>query len=88
MEVLKQGQYHPVPVEKQVMIIYAAVNGHLEGIPVEEISSFEQKLYEFMDKRHPSVGQAIIASGELSKESERMLIRGIRELKKELGYIG
>ena len=59
MEILKQPQYQPIPVEKQVMIIYAAVNHVLDDIEVEQVKEFEHKLFEFMDTQYPQVGKAI-----------------------------
>src|SRR5881628_533817 len=55
VEVLKQPQYEPLPVEKQVTIIYAATNGFLDPVPVEEVSRYEQELYRFLESRHPAV---------------------------------
>ena len=51
VEVLKQPQYQPVPVEKQVIIIYAATNGYLDPIPVEQVRAYETDLYKFLDTR-------------------------------------
>ena len=48
MEILKQGQYHPIPVWHQVEIIYAATNNYLADIPVDKIKDFEQEFYQFM----------------------------------------
>jgi F-type H+-transporting ATPase subunit alpha len=58
-EILKQPQYQPVPVEKQVMVVYAATNGYLDGIAVEKLRQYEDDLYVFLDTRHPEVLAAI-----------------------------
>jgi F-type H+-transporting ATPase subunit alpha len=55
VEVLKQPQYQPLPVEKQVVIIYAATNGHLDGVAVEHVRQYETELYQFMDARKPQL---------------------------------
>src|SRR5918996_1408199 len=55
VEVLKQPQYQPVPVEKQVIIIYAATNGYLDAIAVEHVRAFETELYQFLDTRKPQL---------------------------------
>ena len=55
VELLKQGQYQPVPVEKQVIAIWAGGNGYLDDIPVEDVRRFEAELLEFMDASHPDV---------------------------------
>jgi F-type H+-transporting ATPase subunit alpha len=51
VEVLKQPQYRPLPVEKQVIIIYAATNGYLDPIPVDQVRAYEDDLYKFLDSR-------------------------------------
>ena len=82
MEILKQPQYSPVPVERQVMIIYAATNGYLEDIQVPEIKTFEKDYYEFMDTQHPEIGRAIKSSGNLDEATEEKLKNAILEFKK------
>lgn len=82
MEILKQPQYQPVPVEKQVMIIYAAVNHHLADIPVEMIKEFEKKFYEFMDSTYSDIGRSIKKSGVIDEKTEQELIKAIDVFKK------
>src|SRR2546427_4195795 len=67
-EILKQPQYQPVPVEKQVMIIYAATNGFLDSTPVDKVTEWEVAFYRYMDANHPEVGQAIIDQSVTGKE--------------------
>src|SRR5919109_2987099 len=55
VEVLKQPQYQPLPVEKQVTILYAATNGYLDAIAVEQVRAFETELYQFLDSRKPQL---------------------------------
>jgi F-type H+-transporting ATPase subunit alpha len=83
MEILKQGQYQPVKVEHQVMIIYAAINGLLDDIKVEKIRDFEFKLYEFIDTNYPEIGRKIKTTGDLDEETELSLKNAIEELKEE-----
>ncbi len=59
-EILKQDQYKPLPVEKQVVIIFAGTNGYLDDFDEQECMAFEQSLYEFMDSSHPEVGRQIV----------------------------
>src|SRR5215210_5141945 len=73
VELLKQGQYQPVPVEKQVISIWAGGNGYLDDIPVEDVQRFETELLEFMDASHPDVGEHIRAQGTLPEEVEAKL---------------
>jgi F-type H+/Na+-transporting ATPase subunit alpha len=80
-EVLKQPLYSPVPVEKQVMILYAAINGYLDDIPVAQISAFETSLNTYMDTTHPDVGKDIADKKELKPENEAALKAAIVEFK-------
>ena len=82
MEILKQGQYQPVSVEHQVMIIYAAVKGHLAGIAPSQVRRFEKELYQYMDTHSPEVGKAIAKTGKLEEETEQLLLKGIEECRK------
>ncbi|HHX13862.1 MAG TPA: F0F1 ATP synthase subunit alpha [Clostridiales bacterium] len=82
MEVLKQGQYTPIPVEHQVMIIYAAINGHLADVLLNKIGEFEKELYKFMDTQYPNIGKTIKATGQLEDETEAALKDAIIEFKK------
>lgn len=81
MEVLKQGQYSPIAVEHQVMIIYAAINHYLADIPVEEIKGFEKGFYDFMDTQYAQVGKKIKETGKLDTETEEMLKEAIVKYK-------
>ena len=83
MEILKQPQYQPIPVEKQVMIIYAAVNHVLDDIEVEQVKEFEHKLFEFMDTQDPQVGQASRSEGVISDATDAQLKEAIELCKKE-----
>src|SRR5246500_4783681 len=55
VEILKQGQYSPLPVEKQVAIIYAGTNGYLDDLPVDRCREFEAELYKFLENAHPAI---------------------------------
>ena len=55
VEILKQGQYSPIPVEKQVAIIFAGTNGVLDDLPLDQIRAFEQELYRFLENAHPAI---------------------------------
>jgi F-type H+-transporting ATPase subunit alpha len=80
-EVLKQGQYVPMPVEKQVMILYAAIHGYLDDVDVEEVRDFEANFHRFMESSHPEIGSAIARDRILSEETEEVLKAAIEELK-------
>jgi F-type H+-transporting ATPase subunit alpha len=79
MEVIKQRQYSPVPVEHQVMLFYAAVGRYLDDLPPERIAEFEKGLYPHMDAVYPSVGKTIRETGALDGEAEANLKKGIME---------
>ena len=79
VEILKQPQYHPMPVEEQVMVIYAVTNGFLDQIPVNQIKHWEKDFLAFMGSQFPQVPQKIRTEKVLSKEIEADLKRGIDE---------
>ncbi|MBU0699853.1 F0F1 ATP synthase subunit alpha [bacterium] len=66
IEILKQGQYVPMPVEKQVLILYAGVNGYLDDIQVSDCQSFEEEFLKFMEQKHPAVQQQIAEQKEIT----------------------
>jgi F-type H+-transporting ATPase subunit alpha len=82
VEVLKQGQYQPMPVEQQVMIIYAVTNGFIDDVPVANVREWEKNFHEFMKTKFPQVGENLRTGKVLSKEIEADLKRGIEEYKK------
>jgi len=82
VEVLKQPQYSPMPVEQQVMIIYAVTNGFLDDVDVAKIRNWERDFHEFMATKFPQVGDALRKEKVLSKDTEEALKRGITEYKK------
>ena len=82
MEVLRQGQYSPLDVADQVIIIYAAVNDYLKDIPPAKIKEFEKELYTFMDAHHPEIKRTIQQTGELTAETEAVLKAGLEEFRK------
>ncbi len=82
-EILKQPQYQPMPVEKQVMIIYAATNKYLMDIPVADILPFEKALFEYVDTKYPEVPEAIRTEKVISEGTEAKLIKAITECKAE-----
>lgn len=80
-EMLKQPQYRPMPVEYQVMIIYAATKKYLLDVPVEDILRFEQELFDFVDTKYPEIPEAIRNDKEIKEETETKLIKAIEECK-------
>ena len=82
-EMLKQPQYNPMPVEYQVIIIYAATNKYLLDIEVSRILEFEKEFFEFIDTKYPEIPSAIKTEKVISDETESALVKAIEEFKKE-----
>lgn len=81
VEILKQEQYKPIPVEKQVLIIYSAVNGYLDDIPVEKCRKFESEFYSFIEGKYPEIPRQIAEKKQLDGETEDKLKNAIKEMK-------
>ena len=79
-ELLKQAQYQPMPVEEQVIAVYLGVNGHLDDVPVPEVSKFEQQFLQYM-RTCPAVGSAIREQRQLAPETEALLKKTIQQYK-------
>jgi F-type H+-transporting ATPase subunit alpha len=73
VEMLKQGQYQPMPVEQQVMIIYAVANGHLDDVATNKVRAWEAGFHEFMSTRYAKIGEAIRTQKAISKDLEAEL---------------
>ena len=82
-EVLKQPQYAPMPVQYQVIIIYAATRKYLLDVPTEDIMRFEKEFFEFLDTKYPEVPGNIASEKVISDETEGMLKKAIEEFKKQ-----
>ncbi|HUU62740.1 MAG TPA: F0F1 ATP synthase subunit alpha [Dehalococcoidia bacterium] len=85
-EVLKQPQYVPMPLKKEVTILYAVINGYLDDVPVEKVRGFEEGFHRFMETSHPEIGQRIAEEKELSDETEESLKQAIAEFKEKVPY--
>ena len=82
-EILKQPQYKPMPVEKQVIIIYAATKKYLIDIKIEDILRFEAELFDFIDTKYPEIPEAIREKKVMDDDTEQALIKAIEECKKQ-----
>ncbi len=80
-EMLKQAQYNPMPVEYQVIIIYAATKKYLLDVPVDDILKFEEGLFEFINTKYPDIPVSIKDTKELLPETEEQLVKAIKEFK-------
>jgi F-type H+-transporting ATPase subunit alpha len=81
-EVLKQPQYTPLPVEKQVVILYAVINGYLDDVPGDKVGAFEANLQRFMEANHPEIGKKIAQEKEITPQIEEKLKAAISDFKK------
>ena len=89
MEVLKQPQYKPLPVENQVMIIYAAINHYLEKVGVDNVKNYETEFLEYMTSTYPEVGRSIKSEGKIIESTEETLKAAIEKFnEKYLRAIG
>ena len=82
-EVLKQPQYQPLAVEKQIVIIYAVTRKYLLDVPVERIAEFEKGLYEFVETKYPEIYKAIRETGEINSETDVLIQMAITEFKNQ-----
>lgn len=85
IEILKQGQFVPMAMEDQVMILWVATNGHLDDIPMDRIKAFEEGFYPFMAKNFPDVAHKIKTDGKLSDDIADALKKAISQYKTEFG---
>jgi F-type H+-transporting ATPase subunit alpha len=79
VEILKQPQYKPLPVEKQVLIIYAGTNGYLEGFPEASLKKYEDELFTFVDEKYPEVTREIREKKEISSTLQGKLDQVFKE---------
>ncbi|MFC1932665.1 F0F1 ATP synthase subunit alpha [Chloroflexota bacterium] len=80
-EILKQNQCSPMPIEKQVMILYAAINSYLDDIAVDQAGTFETDFHRFMETTHHEIGEIIAREKDISAETEEALKAAIGEFK-------
>jgi F-type H+-transporting ATPase subunit alpha len=86
VEILKQPQYQPVPVEKQVLIVYAATNGFVDQFPETTLRKFENDLFSYFESKHPDLLDEMRQKGALTSEIERNLSKAITGFVKEFIY--
>jgi F-type H+-transporting ATPase subunit alpha len=82
-EILKQGQYAPLPIEKQVILIYAGSKGYLDNVEVSDCGKFETDLYQYMDLNHKDILAGIVEKGKLDDELEEKLVAAIKAFKEQ-----
>ncbi|MDP3766650.1 MAG: F0F1 ATP synthase subunit alpha, partial [Dehalococcoidia bacterium] len=80
-EILKQPQYQPLSLDKQLVIIYAGTRGLLDDVDVARVREFEQALHQYIDANHPEIGRSVMETFELTPEQEQRLDAAVREFK-------
>jgi F-type H+/Na+-transporting ATPase subunit alpha len=83
VEILKQPQYEPLPVERQVAMIFAGTNGYLDAIPVSAVRAFEAELYKFLESRAPQVLTGIAEKKQLDDQLRAALDGAVKEFSKD-----
>ncbi len=86
MELLKQEQYQPMPVEEQVVVLYAGVNGYLDDLPTSAVKKFENDFLNYMRRERKDILEEIVKKKELSEKLERRLKEAIEDFKKSFVY--
>src|SRR5215217_5124201 len=81
VELLKQPQFRPMPVEQEVMVIYAATNGFIDDVPINRVTEFQTKFLQFVDASHSQLRQGLADKKEMTKEFEEQLKRALTEFK-------
>ena len=81
VELLKQDQYEPLPVEKQVLIIYAGTNGFIDELPLTTLKKYERELYSFIESKHPDVFADILKKRELDGDLRAKINKALEEFK-------
>jgi len=85
-EVLKQPQFVPMSLDKEITILYAVTNGYLDDVPLEKIAASEQGFHRFLETNHPEINQRILTDKEIKPETDVALKSAISEFKKSAAY--
>ncbi len=88
VEILKQPAHQPLPVEKQVVIIYAGTRGYLDDIPVKAIRKFEDELYPFIETKYPQIFENIRTKKQIDDETEELIKKALEEFKAQFSVEG
>jgi F-type H+-transporting ATPase subunit alpha len=85
-ELLKQPQYEPMRLDREVMVIYAATNGFIDDVPVDKVRAFETGFLRYMDATHPDIGEKILTTKAIDEQTEAALRKAIQEFKTAGAY--
>jgi F-type H+-transporting ATPase subunit alpha len=81
VELLKQGQYEPLPVEKQVIVIFAGTNGFIDELPLNALKKYEQELFSFIESKHPNIFADILKKRELDSDLRAKINKALQDFK-------
>jgi F-type H+-transporting ATPase subunit alpha len=81
-ELLKQGQYVPLPVERQVLIVYAGTQGFVDKLPIESLKAYEQELFRYIDEKHPDIWTEIRDKREIGDDLKKKLDKALKKFGK------
>jgi len=81
VELLKQGQYEPLPVERQILIIFAGTNGFVDELPLNALKKYEQGLYSFIESKHPDIFADVLKKRELDNDLRAKMTKALEEFK-------
>jgi len=79
VELLKQGIYHPIPIERQVVSVYLGTKGYLDSIPVHKVKDFEREYLAYIDRQHPAILKGISAAKEIKSDVEELIKKSVAE---------
>ncbi|HET9952971.1 MAG TPA: F0F1 ATP synthase subunit alpha, partial [Polyangiaceae bacterium] len=82
-ELLKQGQFVPLPLERQVVTIFAGTNGYTDKLPVESLKAYEEELYRFLEEKHPDIFNDIREKAELTDDIRGRLDKALKAFGKK-----
>jgi F-type H+-transporting ATPase subunit alpha len=85
---MKQDQYQPLPVEKQVLLIYAVTNGYVDGYPVEAVKKYEKELFVFFEAKYQNLLEEIGTKKDVTDALVQKVRKALDELKEKLGELG
>ncbi len=85
VEALKQGQYEPLAVEKQILVIFAVTNGYVDDYPAESVNKYEKELYLFFESKYPELLKDIKDKKEITDDLRGSIVKALDELKNQLG---
>jgi F-type H+-transporting ATPase subunit alpha len=85
VEALKQGQYEPLAVEKQILIIFAVTNGYVDDYPADAVKNYEKELYSFFESKYAEILKDIKSKKEITDDLREKIIKALEELKSQLG---